>query len=324
MPRIRFAPTAVAAVTLAVALTGAARAADWRVEKQLDLAPGGELVVDVQSGGVTVTGGPGSGAQVEITADRDVTDKFTFELTSEPGRARIVSKRKGTSGWFNWSWSSANVHFEIRVPRETKLDVRSSGGGIRIAGLQGDARLRSSGGGLHAEDVVGNVDADTSGGGVDARRIDGDVKLETSGGGIRAADISGNVYAHTSGGGVQIDRVAGDLDAGSSGGGVHVNDIRGRILAESSGGPVEAVLSSPSPAGGKLSSSGGGVRVQLSPQAHLNIDASSSGGGVSCDLPLMVKGKVSRHELHGQLNGGGPTLELDSSGGGVHIEPNAD
>lgn len=319
MSRMRFVPTAVvAALSLAAALAPAARAADFRMEKQLELAPGGELVVDVH-GGVIVTGGATSGAQVLITADRDVSDKYSFELTSEQGRARVVSRKKGSPGWFNIGWGD-NLRFEIRVPRETRVDVKSSGGGIRVGALQGDAKLRSSGGGLHAEDVVGNVDADTSGGGVEARRIDGSVTLETSGGGIRAEDISGNVRAHTSGGGVQIDRVAGDLDASSSGGGVHVNDIRGRIDAESSGGPVEAVLSSPSPAGGKLSSSGGGVRVRLSPQAHLTLDASSSGGGVSCDLPVMVKGKVSRHELHGQLNGGGPTLELESSGGGVHIE----
>ncbi len=72
-------------------------------------------------------------------------------------------------------------------------------------------------------------------------------------------------------------------------------------------------------AGGSLSSSGGGVRVEVDPAAKLTIDASSSGGGVDCDLPVTVRGRMARNSLHGDLNGGGATLKLRSSGGGIRI-----
>ena len=91
-------------------------------------------------------------------------------------------------------------------------------------------------------------------------------------------------------------------------------------MAESSGGPVSAVLAAGNSAGGSLSSSGGGVRVTIARDTRLSIDASSSGGSVSCELPVQSQGKQSRTALRGDLNGGGPTLKLRSSGGGIQID----
>ena len=58
----------------------------------------------------------------------------------------------------------------------------------------------------------------------------------------------------------------------------------------------------------------------LDPAVSLDIDASSSGGSVKSELPLTVSGTLSRTQLRGVLNGGGATLKLRSSGGGVRIE----
>ena len=58
---------------------------------------------------------------------------------------------------------------------------------------------------------------------------------------------------------------------------------------------------------------------RLDPAVALEIDASSSGGAVDCDLPLTVRGKIGRDDIHGTLNGGGALLKLRSSGGGIEI-----
>ena len=68
-----------------------------------------------------------------------------------------------------------------------------------------------------------------------------------------------------------------------------------------------------------MSSSGGSVRTELDPSAKVSIDASASGGGVNSDLPVTIQGKIDRNSLRGEMNGGGPTLRLRSSGGGVRI-----
>jgi hypothetical protein len=61
--------------------------------------------------------------------------------------------------------------------------------------------------------------------------------------------------------------------------------------------------------------------VRVDPAVRLNIDASASGGRVSSDLPVTVKGTISKTSLRGTLNGGGAVLKLRSSGGGVSLEP---
>lgn len=288
-----------------LAIAAAPAAADFRLEKRLDLAPGGELLVDAAGGRVTVTGGSADGVSVLITSSRDdVEERYTLEVSAEPGRVKVVNKRRHGDGWFSswFDWSSGgSLQFEIQVPDETRVDVRSSGGGIRLSDLRGDARLRSSGGRIAVERVGGDVDAESSGGGVDIARVTGDVEASSSGGGVDVAEVSGAV------------------EASSSGGGVHIEGVGGRVVAESSGGSVSAVFAAGNTAGGSLSSSGGGVHVEVGPDARLSIDAASSGGSVNCDLPVARQGKVSRSSLRGELNGGGAALVLRSSGGGIHI-----
>ncbi|HXT22392.1 MAG TPA: hypothetical protein VN923_16685, partial [Thermoanaerobaculia bacterium] len=259
-PSFSFAPLALALGTAAGLLLAAPAAADYRLEKDLALAPGGELVVETAGGSVTVTGGPGTGAHVVVTSDRDradVEERYTFDFTAEPGRVKIVNKRRSQfSSWFNWRGMA--LHFEIQVPRQTRVDLQSSGGGLRVSNLDGDAKLRSSGGAVRAFDLVGRVDASSSGGGVDVRRVRGNVRVGSSGGGVDVVQIIGDVAAESSGGGVDVSEVTGAVDASSSGGGVHLEKIGGRVTAESSGGPVSAELLADNAAGGHFSSSGGG------------------------------------------------------------------
>ncbi|HEV8630577.1 MAG TPA: hypothetical protein VGV61_09700 [Thermoanaerobaculia bacterium] len=310
---------------LAGLLAAAPASADFRREQKLALAPGGELLVDTAGGSVTVTGGAADGATVVITSTRDdIEDKYTFELTSEPGRAKVINRRKGAHSWLSWfEWgSNGNLHFDVRVPRQTRVDLKSSGGGIHLTGVAGNARVRSSGGGLHVIDVAGGVDASSSGGGVEIKQVRGNVRVSSSGGGVDVTQVTGDVDAGSSGGSVDIAGVSGNVDASSSGGGVHVDGVGGRVTADSSGGSVSAVLTAGNAAGGSLSSSGGGVRVAIARGARLSIDAYSSGGPVSCELPVQRLGKESRNTLRGDLNGGGSMLKLRSSGGGIHIDAN--
>ena len=85
-----------------------------------------------------------------------------------------------------------------------------------------------------------------------------------------------------------------------------VREAHGRVVAGSSGGAVSVAFAAGNAKGGELSSSGGGVATKVDPAVGLEIDASSSGGSVDCDLPLTVRGRIGRDDVHGPLNGGGP------------------
>jgi DUF4097 and DUF4098 domain-containing protein YvlB len=292
-----------------------------RIEKHLALAPGGRLIVRTEVGGVVVRGDAASGATVLVTSDRDDLEKdyeLSFEAT--PGQAQVVVKRRRPGwSWFVWDFSRGKTEIAVSVPRATSASVHASGGRIEVSGLEGEADLASSGGSVHARDLAGKLDARSSGGRIEASELRGDVRLRSSGGSVHVSSVQGTVVAESSGGGVHLERISGNLHASSSGGGVTVRDAGGRVEASSSGGRVVVSFASGNAHGGDIGSSGGGVEVHLDPSVGLNVDASSSGGPVTCDLPVTVQGKISRHSLHGVLRGGGERLHLQSSGGGIRI-----
>ncbi len=290
--------------------------AETRIEKNLKLSPGGEFRLDTDLGRVTVTGSADSGARVVITSKRkDLEELLTFRFDETPGAVKITARQKHRFHWFHNSGNG--VQYEIQVPHETRLSIETSGGGITVSGTRGPAKLDTSGGAIHVDDLVGDLDADTSGGGIDLSNIRGKVRASTSGGGVDATAIDGPIFAESSGGSIDLERVTGDIDADTSGGGIRIVDAGGRVQADTSGGGIEASFLKGNSQGGTLSSSGGGIEVTLDPEADLNIEA--SGTAVRTDLPLRVKGEISRGSLSGSLGKGGNTLRVHTSGGSVRI-----
>jgi hypothetical protein len=56
--------------------------------------------------------------------------------------------------------------------------------------------------------------------------------------------------------------------------------------------------------------------------AAVDIDARTSGGRVSSDLPVVtvVQGQQKNTELRGKINGGGPLITAQTSGGSVRVQ----
>jgi DUF4097 and DUF4098 domain-containing protein YvlB len=293
-----------APVVATVVLASPALAED-RMERELALEPGGQLVLGADGAAVSVTGTSRSGVKVVVTARRDADlDDYDFRFDERPGEVEIVAKKKG-SGFLGRLFSSSShrgLNFDIEVPHETELDIATSGGSLAAIAIRG------------------NVVLDTAGGSIDVEEVEGTVRIDTSGGAIRVTNVEGDVDADTSGGSVNIEEVTGDVQAETSGGPIRVLQVRGRVVADTSGGSVEAEFTPGTFAGGYLSTSGGGVRVRLDPAIGLEIDAQSSGGSVSCDLPLTIRGKISRTSVKGTVGAGGELLKVRTSGGSIRIE----
>jgi hypothetical protein len=301
----------LAALTVAVGL-----AAETRIEKTLKLAPGGEFRLDTDMGKVTVTGSSEPDAHVVITSKRkELEELLTFRFDEGASGVSITARKRHKFDWFG---NSGNVAYEIRVPAETRVSIETSGGGINISSLTRDANLNTSGGGIGVKDHTGNVDCDTSGGGIDLSNIRGNVRAETSGGGVTAVGVEGSVNAESSGGSIELERVTGDIKADTSGGGIRIVEAGGRVNADTSGGGIEASFARGNAMGGTLETSGGGIEVSLDPSVDLAIDA--HGNGVHTDLPLRIRGEISRGNLSGELGKGGNTLRLHTSGGSVRIQ----
>ena len=272
--------------------------AESRIEKNLELQPGGRFTLESDSGSVKVSGASRSGAHIVITSDKDdLNDELEFTFNNGAGWASVTARRKHDSWWSH----GISAHFEIEVPKDTRTEIHTGGGAISLFGLQGQSEVKTSGGPIEISGLNGNLEAYTSGGPIHIREVTGDAHLGTSGGPIEVERLDGTLKAHTSGGGIRINRVSGYVEA------------------KTSGGPIHAVYSRGNRRGGDMDTSGGSIEVSIDPSVNLNLDASSSGGSVTSDLPVRVVGTVSHSHLQGTIGSGGEALRLHTSGGSIRI-----
>ncbi len=283
------------------------------VEKSFAVQPGGTLKVETSGGGIRVE--PGSGSEVHVVVKEVINASTDAEADNLLKNLNLTIEQQGNDvtatakyegsrpdSWFHFgSWPPVRCEFTVTVPATYNVDLRTSGGGIRVGDLSGKVVARTSGGGLQFGKITGSVDGNTSGGG------------------IRLAACTGDVKVHTSGGGIHLGPVDGSADVRTSGGGISIEQIAGIVNAHTSGGPIHAAFSGPLKGNCDLSSSGGGITVRVDPKSAFNLNASTSGGGVSCGVPVTVTGEMKRNRIVGTVNGGGHELRLHTSGGGIRV-----
>lgn len=306
-------------------------ATEETTNRTFQIPSGGTLRVEVNFGSINV-GTNATADAVTVEVWRKITRKKTadeesflrrnpveFQLDGNTLAVRCLPKAE-KNGWFFNAGSRNEAKYTIRVPARFNAKLDTAGGDITVNDLSGEVVADTSGGGLRFAQVHGPLKGDTSGGGIHVSDCEGTIKVETSGGGIDVQGGGGSLHGGTSGGGVTVRDFNGPASVETSGGGITVENIRGKLSGETSGGPIKAVIPSPVPGDVKLSTSGGGVTVKIPGDAAFNLVAETSGGGVRCELPITLQGKSEEDSMKGTVNGGGPRLQLESSGGGIRIK----
>jgi hypothetical protein len=301
----------LAGLILAVAVTGRAETAE-HLQKTFTATPGGKLVVDVNVGSIEVIASDRKDVAIEVFrkadargtggADREKAElqKHEVTFTQEGNNVTVRAQRlKETESVRNMS---LDFRYVIQVPAKFDADVKTSGGSIKVADLNGDLKARTSGGSLQFARISGPIDGQTSGGSIDLANSEGKAAIQTSGGSITINRHKGDIVAKTSGGGVSVDDVEGQVQASTSGGSVDVS--LAKITGEC-----------------RFETSGGGINVAVPGNAAVDIDAKTSGGSVYSDLPVVTTSTEKKSSaLQGKLNGGGTPLFLRSSGGSIHLK----
>jgi hypothetical protein len=277
-------------------------ATERRFDKKLSVSPGGTLRIHTDVGTVRIAGSASN--EVAVLAvingrERDVND---FQLSAEPVSDGVEIRGDGAkmSSWWHVG-TDLDVDISVTVPREYNVRVETSGGDVHIGGVQGRLDGETSGGDIRLRDITGPIKMTTSGGDIEAGRVNGDVSLETSGGDIRLSQITGRVNVTTSG---------GDITVG---------DVEGKVTAETSGGDITVTVRGEN-MGVSVETSGGDIEIVVAKNSGANIDASTSGGEVICDLPVTVSGKIEEGHVRGTVNGGGPVIHAETSGGDIRIK----
>lgn len=317
MQRIR---TALAAAVLGLLTVSAHAAVDSPVRRNFNVAPGGTLYLDTDVGNVHIVPGAG-GVVVSVTRrarSQKELDRVHLKMEQQGNDVHVRNEVEQMSRWFSWG-NDLDMTFDVTVPARYNVELKTSGGDVKVGDLHGFVHANTSGGGVRLAHIDGPVDAHTSGGDVHLDGASGNAKLHTSGGSVVTGDVGGNLEIRSSGGSLEARRVGGTVFARTSGGSITFGDVRGAIDAETSGGSIRASISAQPHGDSRMSTSGGGITVSLAPNIAVDLDAHTSGGGVTSDLPITVIGHVSEDTLNGKVNGGGPKLVLHSSGGGIHV-----
>ena len=129
-----------------------------------------------------------------------------------------------------------------------------------------------------------------------------------------------NIRVSTVNGGVEITGLEGTIDAEATNGGIRGREIGGAIEASTTNGGVDVELSKVVGAGVSLETTNGGIKLRLPSSAKASISARIVNGGIETDgLSLDTATRPTKRRLDGQLNGGGPRIQLEGTNGGIRI-----
>jgi hypothetical protein len=127
------------------------------------------------------------------------------------------------------------------------------------------------------------------------------VDVSNTNGGIHLSDVTGALELDTTNGKIDVKRCAGSLDASTTNG-----SINAELLRITKGQPLS------------FETTNGRIEVAVPANAAADIDASTTNGSISSDLPVATKG-TSSNSLRGTINGGGTSLRLRTTNGGITI-----
>lgn len=316
---------ALAALSLMISMTAYAEIRD-DITRSFDAKAGGKLVIEADFGDIAIRTHSSSKVDVLVKREartssdskaRELFEDYRVTFNQSGDVVEIKAEKPGT----NWGWSNGlDVKFDISVPTNFDVDLRTSGGDISIADLTGDVEAATSGGDLNLGRVDGVVRVRTSGGDVELKDVTGDVVAKTSGGDVTIGRVGGRVEAKTSGGDIEVRGAGADLEVSTSGGDIDLFDVEGSVRAGTSGGDISArLLRSPNEEC-RLTTSGGSIDLYLAPGVSLEINASSSGGRVSSDVPVTITEMDGKSRISGSINGGGATMTMRTSSGSIRIK----
>jgi DUF4097 and DUF4098 domain-containing protein YvlB len=131
----------------------------------------------------------------------------------------------------------------------------------------------------------------------------GDLTLKAHNGGISISDVRGNIQFDTMNGGVSLTRLGGNVEGKTMNGGLNV------------------VLHGNRWDGTKLDARtmNGGVNITMPENYSAHFEGSTVNGHLNIGVPMTVQGEINR-SLSTDIGGGGPTIHVETTNGGVSIK----
>jgi len=142
------------------------------------------------------------------------------------------------------------------------------------------------------------LDAGSGSGNVTDDGVGENAKLSTGSGNIHATGLNGGFAVNTGSGDIYAEQSgAGDVKAGTGSGSIELKNVHGALKAETGSGNIELWVG----------------------DAPLTLDAESGSGSIHTDREMLTQGSTDRHHVTGKLNGGGPTVRIQTGSGDIRV-----
>src|SRR6202049_473242 len=254
-----------------------------------------------------------------VALAQHLLDRYSVNAKATPAGVEITGTLPPQMAHSANSAAQYWVLFEVSVPLDYNVEVKTDAGDIETQDIGGFAilvtqggnirtgrigiggglrngaterpvaKLETEGGHIQVLDVTGDLAAFTAGGHINARNISGDASLHSGGGHIRAGQIGGRADLQTDGGNITVGQAGNLVSVRTGGGQIDFGEVRGSVRAQTGGGGIRVMyVSGPmeveSSAGSIfLTRVAGTVRAATAGgtiTAWINPDASSSAGTV--------------------------------------------
>ncbi|MGD0628657.1 MAG: DUF4097 family beta strand repeat-containing protein [Terracidiphilus sp.] len=270
----------LAATALALAAVPAL-ATEQTFERTLTVNGRLELSVATGSGNIHLTHGSGSQLHIvgRVKSNWGGSDEKVREIAANPPIEQTGNIVR--IGGRHENLNHISIDYEIQAPADAYLDGSSGSGDITDDNVGENAKLSTGSGNIHATGLRGGFSVNTG---------------------------SGDIYAEQSSG--------GDVKAGTGSGNIELRDLHGALKAETGSGNIK-VGGAPT-AGWKLETGSGDVELWVG-DAPLTLDAESGSGGIHTDREMLTQGSNDHHHVTGKLNGGGPTVRVETGSGDIRI-----
>lgn len=203
---------------------------------------------------VTIDVQPGSNSEASRQAAAEtLVDMSGDQLTVETPQARGFILRRG-----------GPVNISIRVPRDSRLTLRSASADINCDGRFGDSDINLASGDLTIEQVAGDLRLSTASGDARFARVDGALTAGTASGDIRGHSVGGDMSAKTASGDVTVEAVAGSVGVSTASGDIEVGNVAaGSVRMHTASGDVVVGVAEGTPIWLDLNTLSGDTRTDL-------------------------------------------------------------
>lgn len=256
------------------------------LEQVYEVGRPAELSLTTVSGEVRIQGADTNQIRVRaVKSGRDNARANTqVDVQQEGNRVVIHTRAESSFASLGIGKNMASVEYDITVPRDCALAVKTVSADVHASGTRAGSRLQTVSGDVHVDDITGTSSVTTVSGDVTATGLSGSLTLHTTSGDARVERSSLR--------GFNLHSVSGDFE-------IETPLTRGEhYYAHTVSGDLWLAVPS-----------GTGLTVQMR----------SISGEVISELQNADIIKSGRRHWQGRINGGGANVEMQSVSGDLRI-----